>query len=62
MINLMLFCLSVLMSTLDSCYLYRILIIESSGSGKINALLNLSSHQQDIYKTYLYAKDPYAAK
>ena len=42
---------------------YRILIIiGGSGSGKINALLNLINNQSDIDKIYLYAKDPYAAK
>ena len=41
---------------------YRILIIGSSGSGKTNALLNLTNNQSDIDKTYLYAKDPYEAK
>ena len=34
---------------------YRILIIGGSGSGKINSLFNLISHQLD--KIYLYAKD-----
>ena len=37
----------------------RILIIEGSGSGKTNALLNLINNQPDIDKIYLYAKDPY---
>ena len=41
---------------------YRILIIEGSGSGKANALLNLINNQPDIDKIYLYAKDPYKAK
>ena len=41
---------------------YRILIIDGSGSGKTNALLNLINNQQDIDKIYLYAKDPYEAK
>ena len=41
---------------------YRILIIEGSGSGKTNALLNLVNNQPDIDKIYLYAKDPYEAK
>ena len=41
---------------------YRILIIEGSGSGKANALLNLIYNQPDIDKIYLYAKDPYGAK
>ena len=31
-------------------HLYRILIIDSTGSGKNNALLNLLSHQPDIDK------------
>ena len=33
-----------------------------SGSGKVNALLNLINNQPDIDKIYLYAKDPYEAK
>ena len=33
-----------------------ILIIESSGSGKRKALLNLINQEPDIGKTYLYAK------
>ena len=41
---------------------YRLLIIEGSGSGKTNALLNLINNQPDIDKIYLYAKDPYEAK
>ena len=41
---------------------FRILIIESSGSGKTDALLNLINNQPDIDKIYLYAKDPYEAK
>ena len=41
---------------------YIILIIGGSGSGKANALLNLINNQRDIYKLYLYAKDPYEAK
>ena len=36
---------------------YRILIIEGSGSGKTNLLLNLIEKQPDIDKIYLYAKD-----
>ena len=39
---------------------YRMLIIESSGSGKTNALLNLIQKQDSdklIDKIYLYAKD-----
>ena len=39
-------------------YLYRILIIGGSGSGKTN-LLNLTENQHDFDKIYLYAKDPY---
>ena len=38
---------------------YRILIKGGSGSGKTNALLNLTNNQPDIDKIYLYAKDPY---
>ena len=41
---------------------YRLLIVGGSGSGKTNALLNLVNNQPDIYKIYLYAKDPYEAK
>ena len=41
---------------------YRILIIGGSGSGKINALLNLINNQPDIDKIYVYAKDTYEAK
>ena len=39
-----------------SDYLYRILIIGSSGSGKTNTLLNLIKEQDDIDKIYLYAE------
>ena len=38
-------------------YLYRILIIGGSGSGKTNTLLNLINEQHDIDKIYLYARD-----
>ena len=38
-------------------HLYRILIIGGSGSGKTNTLLNLINEQNDVDKTYLYAKD-----
>ena len=38
-------------------YLYRILIIGSSGSRKIKVLLNLIKEQDDIDKIYLHAKD-----
>ena len=41
---------------------YRILIVGGSGSGKTNALINLINNETYIYKTYLYAKDPYEAK
>ena len=41
---------------------YRVLIIGGSGTGKTNALLNLINNQQDIDKTYLYAKDSYENK
>ena len=41
---------------------YKILIIEGSGSGKTNVLLNLIENQPDIDKIYLYAKDPYETK
>ena len=41
---------------------HRILIIDGSGSGKTNVLLNLIESQPDIDKMYLYAKDLYEAK
>ena len=41
---------------------YIILIIEGSGSGKTNVLLNLIEKQPDIDKIYFYVKDPYEAK
>ena len=41
---------------------YRIFIIEGSGSGKTNVLLNLKENQPDMDKIYLHAKDPYEAK
>ena len=40
----------------------RILVVGGSGSGKTNALLNLTNKQPDIDKVYLYAKDPYERK
>ena len=43
-------------------HLYRILMIEVSGSGKSSSLFNLISQQPDIDNIYLYAKDPYEAK
>ena len=45
-----------------TCKTYRILIIGSPGSGKINLFLTLINKQPDIDKIYLYAKDPYEAK
>ena len=36
---------------------YRMLIIDSPGSGKRNSLLNLIKEQYNIDKIYLYAKD-----
>ena len=41
---------------------YRIFIVGDSGSGKINALLNLINSQPDIDKIYFYAKDSYEKK
>ena len=41
---------------------YRILITSSSGLGKRNTSHNLISHQPDIRKLYLNAKDLYEAK
>ena len=42
---------------------YRILVIDGSGSGKANTLLNLIKHQRpDIDKIYLYVKDPFKSK
>ena len=38
-------------------HLYRILIIDGSGSGKTSALLHLINEQDDIDKIYLYVKD-----
>ena len=38
-------------------YLYRILIIGSSGSRKLKVLLNLIKEQDDMDKVYLHAKD-----
>ena len=36
---------------------YRTLIIDGSGSGKTNALINLINEHNDIDKIYLYSKD-----
>ena len=41
---------------------YRILIVDGSGSGKTNTLLNLINNQLDIDKIYLYTKDLYEAR
>ena len=41
---------------------YRILLTRGSGLRKTNSLFNLISHQPDIDKIYLHAKDPYEAK
>ena len=41
---------------------YRLLIIEGSRFVKTNALRNLTNHQPDIDKIYLYAKDSHEAK
>ena len=38
-------------------YPYRILIIGGFGSRKTNILLNLINEQNDIDKSYLYARD-----
>ena len=45
-----------------STWSIQISIIEGSGSGKTNALLNLINNQPDIDKRYLYAKDAYETK
>ena len=37
-------------------HLYRILIIDGSGSEKTNALINLINEQDNIDKIYSYAK------
>ena len=41
---------------------YRFLIFGDFESGKTRSLFNLISHQADIDKTHLYAKDPYKTK
>ena len=44
-------------------HIYRILIIDVSGSGKTNVLLKLTKHQRpDIDKIYLHVKDPFESK
>lgn len=39
-----------------------ILIVDGSGSEKTNALFNLTNHQLDIDKIFLYVKDPQKPK
>ena len=51
----------------DWCYIpkypYRFLIIVGSGSGKTNALLNLTNYQwPDIDKIYFYLKESFKSK
>ena len=42
---------------------HRILIIDGSGSGKTNVLLNLIKNQRpDIDKIFVYVKDPFESK
>ena len=41
---------------------FTLLIIEVSGSDKLNSLFNLISKQPYINKTHLYAKDPHETK
>ena len=41
---------------------YKVSIVDVSGRGKINALLNLIDNQPDIDKIYQYAKYQYEAK
>ena len=41
---------------------WRLLIVGDSVFRKTNVLVNLISHQQDIDKIYLYAKNPFEAK
>ena len=42
---------------------YRISIIDGSGSGKGDVLLNLTKHQGlDIDRIYLYVRDPFESK
>ena len=43
-------------------HLYRILIVQGSGSGKTNAVLSLINNEPNIDKKFLYAKDPYEVK
>ena len=41
---------------------YRILVVGDAGSGKTNALLNLTNQETDINTSYLYTKDPCESK
>ena len=41
---------------------YTILIVGDSGSGKTNALLNITNNEPDIDKLFLYSKHPFEAK
>lgn len=41
---------------------YRVIMIDGSGSGKLNLFLNLISHQSNLDKIYLNVKDPCEAK
>ena len=41
---------------------YRTVIVGGTGSGKINAMLNLINHDPDIDKIFSYVKDLYEAK
>ena len=41
---------------------YRLLIVRSPGSENTNLLFNLISHQSDVDKICLCAKDPYETK
>ena len=43
-------------------YIYKILLIGCSGSGKANSLFNLINQKPGINKVYLYAKYPYDEK
>ena len=36
---------------------YKISIVESSGSGETNSLLNLTNHEPDVNRKILYVKD-----
>ena len=49
-------------SSEDNNWLFRMLIIEPSGSGKTNTLLYLINNLHPIDKIYLYAKDIHELK